>query len=460
MDRTLEFDPTLKRVVYVIAQSMLYTLILSVVCTSGMFGFLCFLRKVLKSEDTDMSSLSRNHMACTVTVVFCAGSLGFLYSIATWKSLLPHQRRQPMTILRMLASTWTAPLLSVAVAVILLENSQRTFSGYYVGGLVIVMGTLLGFHVNLEAINRYRQDTVVSASRAALAIAREASDSKTTSAITETLALQPQKKSRLCYNLSRVWKVNLSGFLTYVVAFVYVFGIFRLFNAAKTTTGGSDAVLLLALLVKVGGNKLQIQLLRNNPKMALWTSNISVFTYEYLSALLVRLMLLSMPNERTAIYLALFNAFVELMSRTWFFVCYISFGAKQLAGLSFNEPKFHETFLRRGQLRAIDSCNTSMVEYMTMVAAAAVLGTLPDTGAFNLPSEEMLELGSLLRVLGVQIGTEFMVDTFVIGLEAKGGMSALQLQYWNNMSRGQIMMQFFYVLASTSFVLGFLVVGH
>ncbi len=110
-------------------------------------------------------------------------------------------------------------------------------------------------------------------------------------------------------------KITLPQLVNYGIAFVYVLGIFRLSDAAKAVAGGPEAVLLLGLLVKMGGSKLQLLLFKNLPKMPLWISNVSVFLYEYATALLVRMLLLSIPDVSTAIYLSLFNAALELMTR-------------------------------------------------------------------------------------------------------------------------------------------------
>jgi hypothetical protein len=55
---------------------------------------------------------------------------------------------------------------------------------------------------------------------------------------------------------------------------------------------------------------------------------------------------------------------------------YISTGGKQLAGLGGNNSKLHHAYVQRGQLRVIDGCNAAMVEYMTMLGAAAAVGFL------------------------------------------------------------------------------------
>jgi hypothetical protein len=223
------------------------------------------------------------------------------------------------------------------------------------------------------------------------------------------------------------------------VAFMYILGIFRLADAAKAIVSGPETVLLLALLVKMGGSKLQL-LLKNLLKVPLRMSKVFVFFYEHVTALLIRMLLLSIPNVSAAIYLSLLNAALELelMTRAWFFVGYISTGGKQLAGLEGDSSTLHHAFVRRGQLRVLAGCNDAMVEYMTMLE---VVGILPATEVFNLPTDEKVALDTLLRVLGVQIAVELAVDTFIFALEANGGLVPLQLQYWKRMSLGVVCIQ-------------------
>jgi hypothetical protein len=85
--------------------------------------------------------------------------------------MLPHQRRQPTTVLRMLASCWTFPLLAVVVDVVLVKNADEiSVSGESVGGLLLVMAALATVHLNGENMHRYRQDSLVRARRTAAAI--------------------------------------------------------------------------------------------------------------------------------------------------------------------------------------------------------------------------------------------------------------------------------------------------
>jgi hypothetical protein len=403
-----------------------------------------------------MTPSAKNRAGCLVCVSTCAVAIGVIFSVSTWKLMLPHQRRNPVTMVRMVASCWTFPLLAVVVFVVLMKNARRSVSGELVSALILMMATLVTVHVNGENMHRYRQDSLVRASRTAATIeSAAASDSEiTTAAVTEILALETQKKRSWWRDLIRIVKFALPVLLIFGIGLVYILGIVRLSDAVKAAAGGPEAVLLLALLVKMGGSKLQLLMFKSLPKLPLWMSNCSVFLYEYITALLVRMLLLSIPSESTAIYLTLLNAALELMTRAWFFVAYISTGGKQLAGLGGDNSTSHRTYVRRGQLRVLAGSNDAMVEYMTMIGAAVVVGILPATEAFNLPTDEKVALDSLLRVFGVQIAAELVVDTFVFALEAKGGMVPLQLHHWKSVSLGVVCIQLFMGIGGTALVLG------
>jgi hypothetical protein len=451
--RPLEFDPEMSRVAFAAGLSMLGVLVLSTLYSAGVVGFIFGLGTTLEGEA--MTPSAKNGAGALVCVASCAVASGIKFSLITWKLMLPHQRRQPVTMLRMLVSCWTFPLLAVVVVVALVKTPQMSISGEFVGGLLAFMCALTSVHENGENLHRYRQDSLVRATRMAVTIQTAASNSEmTTAAATERLALEKQKKSSWWRDLIRIVKLVLPQILVFAIAFAYIIGMFQLGDAAKAVAGGPETVLLFALLVKIGGNKLQLLLLKNLPKAPLWLANISVFGYEYVTALLVRMMLLSIPSQSTAIYLTLFSAAAELMTRSWFFVGYISMGAKQLAGLVSDSSSSHRAYVRRGQLRVIHGCNAAMVEYMTMLVAAAAVAILSGSKAFNLPTDENVALGRLGRILGVQIVAELVVDMFVFALEAKGGLVPLQLQYWKSLSLGEVCIQFFMGIASTAFVLG------
>ena len=108
------------------------------------------------------------------------------------------------------------------------------------------------------------------ATHMAITIESAASNSEvTTVAATERLALETQKKSLWWRDLTRVVKIALPFLMVCVVTFVYIVGIFRLGHAAKAVAGGPEAVLLLALVVKMGGNKLLLLMIKHLPKWPL-----------------------------------------------------------------------------------------------------------------------------------------------------------------------------------------------
>ena len=157
---------------------------------------------------------------------------------------------------------------------------------------------------------------------------------------------------------------------------------------------------LAGLQIKVLGNKLQLHLMAKNRKLSLWFSDDMVFFFEFTTALLLRVMLLSIPDEQNALLLSILNVAVELMVRNWFFVDYISKGAKLRAGLGLedNDHK-QQAYRRRGQMRVMDGQNDMVVEYVTMAAAAAMVLLLPQTGVFSVPTGGELEIAKLARVL-------------------------------------------------------------
>jgi hypothetical protein len=66
-----------------------------------------------------MTPSAKNRAGCFVIVASWAVALGIALSLEAWKLMLSHQQRQPTTMLRMLASCWTFPLLAVVIFVAL-----------------------------------------------------------------------------------------------------------------------------------------------------------------------------------------------------------------------------------------------------------------------------------------------------------------------------------------------------
>jgi hypothetical protein len=386
--------------------------------------------------------------------------IGVLFSIMGCKLMPPHQRRQIILFARMLLSVWAVPLLTVLFSVACVVANRGPFSGLFTAGMAVVSATGATMSMSFESIYRYRHNKLVSASRMAATIEQNTAavhpeEEGHAASIAKRMSGTRRKRS-LWKTILHIFRINASTFLVYLVMFLYVFGIFRAFEVARSIPGGGEAVVLLGLLIKVTGNKLQLRLISHS-KAPLFVMDTSVFGYELVTALLIRMMLLSIPDENTAVLLSLFNAATELMTRTWFFVDYISKGAKQRADLGVWGDK---KFKRRGLARVVDGSNDMVVEYVTMALASAIVVLLSQIGAFDVPTVGVVDYEALARVLGVQVFTEMAIDTFATALEAKGGMVPLHAEYLKGVTVANVAMQVVIVIIMVSFVLGCLVITH
>jgi hypothetical protein len=97
-----------------------YWAVLSTLYSAGVAGFVDGLGTALEGEA--MTPEATNRAGCLVCVAPWAVALGIFYPVIAWKLMRPHQRCQPVTMLRMLAACWTSPLLAVVVFVVLVNS--------------------------------------------------------------------------------------------------------------------------------------------------------------------------------------------------------------------------------------------------------------------------------------------------------------------------------------------------
>jgi hypothetical protein len=358
----------------------------------------------------------------------------------------------------MLFSIWAVLLVAASFILACVVANRGPFSGLFFVGIAITTATIATMSFSFEAIHRHRLNKFASAFRVAAAIERETAaphleEEGCAASLAKRMSGTRRKRS-VGETLLLVLRTNAPALLVYLVVFLYIFGIFRAFKAARSIPGGAEAVVLLGLMTKVTGNKLQLHLLSRS-KTPLFMMDSLVFAYELVTALLVRVMLLSIPDENTAVLLSLFNAATELMTRTWFFVDYISKGSKQRADLGVAGDR---TFRRRGLARVVDGSNDMVVEHVTMALASAIVVLLSETGAFDVPTAGVVVYTVLARVLGVQVFTEMAIDTFATALEAKGGMVPLHAEYLKGVTASNVAVQVVLVGVMVAFVLGSLIV--
>jgi hypothetical protein len=134
------------------------------------------------------------------------------------------------------------------------------------------------------------------------------------------------------------------------VGAVYVFGIFAAYRKAEWS-GLKTGIYVVAVGLKIAGNKAQLWLMQRMPHLAKGTADQFCFGYEYATALLVRVLVLSMPDIGTAQLLSMANSVVEVKVRSHFLVKYL------MAGTRLKTDEERKAWKERGIWRVLDGNN-------------------------------------------------------------------------------------------------------
>ena len=134
--------------------------------------------------------------------------------------------------------------------------------------------------------------------------------------------------------------------LTIVFYSIVIFGM----NDAMDHNAWKVSVALLALVVKVAGNKLQLKLI-DKANVATWVADLMLFFYEFSTALLCRLLQLSIPSENAAKLMSLFSAIAEMAVRVYFYNLYIKAWCSKKGKMNKKELLAYQ---KRGKLRVQD----------------------------------------------------------------------------------------------------------
>ncbi|GMI29963.1 hypothetical protein TeGR_g2648 [Tetraparma gracilis] len=251
----------------------------------------------------------------------------------------------------------------------------------------------------------------------------------------QTIAQLTARKQR-GDKVTETWKVALTAALPAlfinVVQTGYVLTIFPLFSAVDSDMW-RVFVWALAFGCKAIGNKLLIKLLLNTGG-ARAVSDVGgefvMYWYEITTALLCRLLLLSIPDAQVAVAMSLVNTTAETQIRTWFYMLYMT------AGLKFDEATSDETKSKHwafGMARVADASNDMVVEYVTAIIGVYLVYSFSDPhGPIVASSNEgdAHSNGTLLFILATQIGPELVVDFYCTLLEIKGGLMSQHEDYW------------------------------
>ena len=137
---------------------------------------------------------------------------------------------------------------------------------------------------------------------------------------------------------------------------------------------------------------------------------------------------MSIEDEDTAKQLSLYAAIMEAAVRIVFYVDFAKAGME--GGGKMMTHAEYKQYVTRGKLRVSDAENDMQVEYVSTIAAAAVMLTLPKTGAFVFPSSNVSD-EQILSVTQHQLVLEIAVDFFCSFIENYGGLSKLHRECWS-----------------------------
>ncbi len=145
-------------------------------------------------------------------------------------------------------------------------------------------------------------------------------------------------------------KGTLPALFAIAVAAVYVFGIFAAYRKAEWS-GLKTGIYVVAVGLKIVGNKAQLWLMQRMPHLSKGFADQFCFGYEYATALLVRVLVLSMPDIGTAQLLSMANSVVEVKVRSHFVVKYL------VAGTRLETDEERTAWKERGIWRVLDGNN-------------------------------------------------------------------------------------------------------
>jgi Ca2+/Na+ antiporter len=207
---------------------------------------------------------------------------------------------------------------------------------------------------------------------------------------------------------------------TIVFYTIVVFWFWRL----SDSTVWKIAVSVVALAVKVVGNKSQLVLI-SLTRPPTWVADGMMFGYEYSTAMLCRILQLTIPDKNAAQLMSLSSALVEMGTRVMFYNLFLKAGMQ--AGRMDDVQK--RRYRKWGHLRVQDGSNDMVVEYVSSIVATMILIDLAPTGSFLFTGTTSTD--QILSVCFFQLGPEIILDFYCTFMEVFGGLAMLHHEYWS-----------------------------
>ena len=212
-----------------------------------------------------------------------------------------------------------------------------------------------------------------------------------------------------------------------VMIVVYTALIFALYNVYDSNIWKA-AISVFALLIKVTGNKGEIKLIELTGQTHVWVNDLVLFGYEFATALLCRLLQLSIPSQQIAQLMSLFGCILEMGVRVFFFNNYLKDGLRKQGKWTTEE---RDAYRKRGMLRAQDGNNDMVVEYVSCAAAVAILIFAVPTGALTLDAGQAVDPTQIMSIVLFQVGPEIILDFYCVFMEIYGGLGVFHSKYWS-----------------------------
>ena len=188
-------------------------------------------------------------------------------------------------------------------------------------------------------------------------------------------------------------------------------------------------VTALALGIKICGNKILLGIMGH---LSMFLTDHTLYCYEYSTALIVRILQLSLPDENTAMLIGLAGAVIKVGTRIFFYMLFLK---KGLANpLMTDEEK--KRYAKRGKLRVQDASNDMVVEYMSSIVAGLFIIHLAPTGIFSFATTAEISNSTVIKLCLFQIVPELFLDFYVTFMEIYGGLKDLHVSYWKTDTGG------------------------
>ncbi|GMI38531.1 hypothetical protein TeGR_g7734 [Tetraparma gracilis] len=158
----------------------------------------------------------------------------------------------------------------------------------------------------------------------------------------------------------------------------------------------------------------------------MWACDQQLYGYEYATALIVRILQLSLPDENTAMLVGLAGAVVEVGTRIFFYMLFLK---KGLANPRMTDEE-KKKYAQRGKLRVQDASNDMVVEYMSSIVAGLFMIHLAPTGVFSFATTAEISTNTIIKLCAFQIVPELFLDFYVTFMEIYGGLKDLHVGYW------------------------------